>query len=45
MLVLRRQINERIMVGGNIIVTLVDSGRGWARLGITAPKDVKVMGF
>lgn len=42
MLVLGRSENEEIVIGGNIVVTVVGIGGGDVRLGITAPKDVSV---
>lgn len=42
MLVLQRRKDERIMIGKNIIVTVLDIRGGKVRLGIEAPKDVEV---
>ncbi len=45
MLVLKRHIDERIMIGDHIViqVTRIRGGRdGWVRLGIEAPRDVPV---
>ena len=42
MLVLSRKIGEKIHIGGNIIVTVVDIDRDKIRLGIEAPLDVKI---
>jgi carbon storage regulator len=42
MLILTRRANERILIGDNIFVTVLASNRGFARIGITAPKDVSV---
>lgn len=43
MLCLSRRIGERIMVGDDIIVTVVDIDyRGKVRIGISAPKDVAI---
>jgi carbon storage regulator len=36
--VLSRHINERIMIGGGITITVVDVRNGKVRLGIDAPK-------
>ena len=41
-LVLSRRPGESILIGENIYVTLIEIGRGQARIGITAPGDVKV---
>lgn len=42
MLVLSRKKNETICIGDNIEVTVVEIGPGKVRLGIKAPKDVRV---
>ena len=42
MLVLSRQRDESIMIGDNIVVTIVDIRGDKVRLGINAPKDVAV---
>ncbi|HYE78408.1 MAG TPA: carbon storage regulator [bacterium] len=42
MLVLSRKLNERIVINGNIVVTLVDIDQNKIRLGIDAPKDVPI---
>ena len=42
MLVLARKLGERIWIGDNICITVVDIDRGKIRLGIDAPKDVPV---
>lgn len=42
MLVLSRKVNERIIIGGNIEVHVVDIRGGKVRLGISAPDDVAV---
>lgn len=42
MLVLTRRLNERIFIGDNIIITLVDIDRGKVRIGIEAPNDLRV---
>ncbi|MBI3038930.1 carbon storage regulator CsrA [bacterium] len=42
MLVLTRKINERIIVGDNIEIVLVDIGKDQVKIGINAPKNVKV---
>jgi carbon storage regulator len=44
MLVLKRKLRESIQIGDNIKITLTDvDGRGYARIGIEAPKDVRIM--
>ena len=42
MLVLSRQKNERIVIGLDIIVEIVEIGRGKVRVGVLAPKEVSV---
>ena len=42
MLVLSRKINEKIVIDGGIVVTVVKIEGGQVRLGIEAPSDVKV---
>lgn len=42
MLALTRKIGERIVIGDNIIVTVVDVKGDSIRLGIDAPKAVKI---
>lgn len=42
MLVLSRKLGEKIFIGENICITVVDIDRGKIRLGIDAPRDVPV---
>ena len=42
MLVLSRQIDESIMIGDNVEITIVDIRGGKVRLGITAPSEIPV---
>lgn len=42
MLVLTRKIGERIYIGDDIVVTVERIERGKVRLGINAPKSVKI---
>jgi carbon storage regulator len=42
MLVLSRKLNEKIVIDGGIIVTVVKIDRNQVRLGIEAPADVRV---
>lgn len=42
MLVLSRQVNEVIMIGRDIEVMVVSIIRDKVKLGITAPKDIRV---
>ncbi len=43
MLVLSRKLNERIVVGGSVVVTVVRISGDKVRLGIDAPDDVRVI--
>ena len=43
MLVLTRKTGEKIVIGGNITVTILDGGRGeGVRIGIDAPREVSI---
>lgn len=42
MLVLSRKRGERIHVGDDVTITVVDIDRGKIRIGIEAPRDVRV---
>lgn len=42
MLVLSRKLGEKICIGENIFITVVDVERGKVRLGIDAPRDVPI---
>ena len=42
MLVLSRKKNEKIIIGDNIEITIVEILRGKVRLGVDAPKEVSV---
>jgi carbon storage regulator len=42
MLVLTRKLNERIMIGDDICVTVVRIEGGQVRLGVEAPRDVTI---
>lgn len=42
MLVLSRKLGEKIFIGENICITIVDIDRGKIRLGIEAPRDVAI---
>ncbi len=43
MLVLKRTREAKIVIGGNIVITLLDAGNGWAKIGIEAPKEIPVV--
>ncbi len=42
MLVLTRKVGERINIGDDIVLTVVDINKGSIRLGIDAPRHVSV---
>lgn len=42
MLVLSRKLGEKIIIGENITLTIIDIDRGKVRLGIEAPRSVPV---
>lgn len=42
MLVLSRKLGEKICIGENICITVVDIDRGKIRLGIDAPREVPI---
>lgn len=43
MLVLTRKLGEKIRIGDGITLTVVEVDRGKVRIGIEAPKDVRIM--
>lgn len=42
MLVTTRKPGERLLIGDDIVITVASAGRGQVRLGIDAPKSVKI---
>ena len=42
MLVLSRKLGEKIVIGENICITVIDIDRGKIRLGIEAPREVPI---
>jgi len=42
MLILSRRVNERIVIGDDIVVSVVEVRGDQVKLGIEAPRDVKV---
>jgi carbon storage regulator len=42
MLVLTRKREESVVVAGQIVITVLEIGRGRVRLGVQAPRDVTV---
>jgi len=43
MLILTRKIGESIIIGDDILIKVVETGKNSIRLGIDAPKDVTVL--
>ncbi len=43
MLVLARRVDERILIGDDIEVIVVEIEKGKVRLGIIAPREIKVL--
>jgi carbon storage regulator len=42
MLVLSRKRNQRILIGDSIVITVIEVESGRARIGVSAPKGVRV---
>lgn len=42
MLVLSRKVGERINIGNDVVLTVVEIGRGKVRVGIQAPREVPI---
>ena len=42
MLVLSRRVGERLIIGDNIVITVIDVRSDGVRIGIDAPKDVRI---
>lgn len=43
MLVLTRKRSESVKIGDNIVIKVIQTGRGMVKLGIEAPSDVRVL--
>jgi carbon storage regulator len=43
MLVVSRKIGEAVVIGGGIVVRVLDAGGGRIRLGVEAPDEVPVL--
>ena len=43
MLCLTRKVGEEILIGDNVVLTIVEIRRGVVRIGITAPREVNVV--
>lgn len=42
MLVLSRKVNEQLVIGENIVVTIIRTAGGKVSLGIEAPRDISI---
>ena len=42
MLVISRRVDERIMIGNDVVVTILGISRRHVRIGISAPKNIPV---
>ena len=42
MLIISRNVNDRVFIGENIVLTVVEITGGTVRLGIAAPKSVSI---
>jgi carbon storage regulator len=45
MLVLTRKVGEKILVGDDVVVSVVEVNRGSVRLGVEAPQAVSILRF
>ena len=43
MLILSRKINEKIVIGDNVVLTIIDARGDQIKIGIEAPKSVKIL--
>lgn len=43
MLAIRRKKGEAIVIGDNIVITVVDIGQGNVKLAIEAPQEIKIL--
>ena len=43
MLILTRKVGEAIVIGSDIVVTVLGTAGGQVRIGIDAPKEVKIL--
>jgi carbon storage regulator len=42
MLVLKRRVNERVMIGDDVVVTVCEVGRGQVKIGFEAPATIRI---
>ena len=45
MLVLTRKVGEKLMVGDEVVISVVEVNRGSVRLGVEAPQSVSILRF
>jgi len=45
MLVLTRKVGEKILVGDDVVVSVVEVNRGSVRLGVEAPQSVSILRY
>ena len=43
MLILSRKVNEKIIIGDDVILTIIDTRGEQVKIGIEAPKTVKIL--
>jgi carbon storage regulator len=43
MLVIRRRAGESVLIGDNIEIEILETGPGQVKLGITAPREVRIL--
>lgn len=43
MLILARKVNEEILLGNDIVIKVVEVGKGGVKLGIEAPKSMLIL--
>lgn len=43
MLVLRRRVTERLVIGDDVEIEILEIGNGQVKIGITAPREVPVL--
>ncbi len=42
MLVINRKVGQEIVIGDNIVIRVVDVKNGNVRMGVTAPKEIRI---